>query len=113
MFDANAAHIKEGEKFFAEVHAVDAQLTTMGVKCGDIVLCEHVTKSEGSLRDNLISKIYTGKDSAPLNWHYDIHSEDWSWMVYSGDPNGNGFINDKYKQKALDFLGGEWGATND
>ena len=107
MFDANAAHIKEGEKFFAEIHAVDAQLTTMGVKCGDIVLCEHVTKSGGSPRDNLTSRVYVSNSAEPVNWHYDVKSEDWSWMVYSGRPNGNGFINDKYKKKALEFLGGE------
>lgn len=34
--------------------------------------------------------------------------EEWCWLVYSGRPNGNGFICDRWKKKALNFLGGEW-----
>lgn len=64
MFDANAAHIKEGELFFAEVHSVSEELHDKGVMKGSIILCEHVKKE--------------------------------------------GFISEEWKQKALDFLGGEW-----
>lgn len=107
MFDANASHIKEGEQFFAEVHATDRQLRDRGIKEGDLLLCEHVLKSNERPRDNLISKIWVSKDSEPFEWRHDL-SDEWSWMVYSGRPNGMGFIRDFWKQKALDFLGGKW-----
>lgn len=34
--------------------------------------------------------------------------DDYSFFVYSGCPDGTGFISEEWKQKALDFLGGEW-----
>lgn len=108
MFDANAAHINCGERFFAEVHATDAQLEAMGVNCGDILICVHKEKSGGRMRINESSLIYTSINSEPKEWRYDSKSEDWSWMVYSGRPSGNGFISDKWKDKALEFLGGSW-----
>ena len=107
MFDANAAHIKCGELFFAEIHAVDAQLTKFGIKCGDIVLCKHEVKGE-SLRENVKSLVFTSVKCDGYEWNFDERSDDWSWMVYSGRPNGNGFINDKWKSKALEFMGGNW-----
>lgn len=108
MFDANAAHIKIGEKFFAEVHATDKQLEDAGVKVGDILLCEHVEKGDKCPRENLLSKFKTSKCEVSRDWVYDEDSDDWSWLVYSGRPNGNGFISDKWKEKALNFMGGEW-----
>lgn len=109
MFDANAAHIKCGEKFFAEVHATDEQLKSMGINCGDIILCEHVDKGE-SPRENAKSMVFTSKGCKGREWLFDERSEDWSWMVYSGRPSGGGFIDDKWKSKALEFMGGCWEA---
>ena len=106
MFDANAAHIKEDEKFFAEVHAIDSQLECAGIKVGDIVLCEHIEKT--SPRGNLVSKVWLCNQSDPIKWLFNPAAEDWAWLVYSGRPNGKGFINENWKQKALDFLGGNW-----
>ena len=37
----------------------------------------------------------------------DLFDED-SFFVYSGCPDGTGFISEEWKQKALDFLGGKW-----
>jgi hypothetical protein len=108
MFDANAAHIPCGELFFAEVHAVDAQIKSFGVSAGDIVLCKHNLKSGDRFRVNDSSMIITCMGGSENEWLFDEHSDDWSWLVYSGRPSGNGFINDKWKSKALDFLGGEW-----
>lgn len=107
MFDANAAHIKEGELFFAEVHGTDLQLLDAGIKCGDIILCSHVKKSEGRPRENLISNIWVEKNSDPIKWIAN-YSDEWSWMVYSGRPDGTGFINDQWKAKALAFMGGKF-----
>lgn len=107
MFDANAAHIKCGELFFVEIHEVDNQLESIGLKCGDVVLCKHKTKGN-SPRENVTSILFTSKNCKGYEWHFEEKSEDWSWMVYSGRPNGNGFINDGWRNKALDFLGGQW-----
>lgn len=107
MFDANAAHIKEGELFFAEVHGTDSQLLNAGIKYGDIILCSHVKKTEGRPRENLISNIWASKESEPSKWIYD-GSDEWSWMVYSGRPDGTGFINEQWKAKALAFMGGKF-----
>lgn len=108
MFDANAAHIPVGELFFVEVHCVDSQLKEHGIKQGDIILCQHVEKSKEVCRENLISNIFTGIESDPFDWIGDFSRDDWSWMVYSGRPNGNDFIDNKWKAKALAFLGGKW-----
>ena len=104
MFDANARYIKEGELFFAEVHSVDDQLSSAGIKCGDILLCSHITKNG---RENTLSKIWYNLDQPPLMWGC-LAGEEWCWLVYSGCPDGDDFICDKWKKKALNFLGGEW-----
>lgn len=129
MFDANAAYINIGEKFFAEVHELDSQLKAFGIKKGDIVVCEHVKKSEFSERDNLESLIWTSMDSDPFVWKskplprrgvvFDAMPsdipEDWreSSMVYSGVLDGDGFISMDWEAKALEFLGGKWLDTPD
>lgn len=114
MFDANAAHIKCGQLFFAEIHSVDSQLEAMGVQFGDIVLVKHAEKSGERLRINASSAIYKSKDCQGEEWRHDKRNDDdWSWMVYSGRPDGSGFIHDKWKQKALAFLGGRWESKND
>lgn len=109
MFDANAAYIKIGEKFFAEVHEVDQQLVAAGVKVGDIILCEHVEKTDNRPVENAKSKFWRSLDSEPIEWLGD-GDPDWSWMKYSGRPNGQGFICERWKAKALEFMGGSWDA---
>jgi hypothetical protein len=107
MFDANAAHINIGEIFFAEVHSTDAQLESMGVAVGDIVLCSHISNLVGMPRFNYQTKIWTSIDSEPNIYTYTHNTDSWSWMVYSGRINGKGFINDEWKNKAKEFLCGE------
>lgn len=107
MFDANAAHIKEGELFFAEVHSLNESLYWKGVKKGSIVLCEHVEKEGYRFRDNVDTKIWTSIGAT--HFHHNAKEDGrGSWLVYSGRPNGKGFICEEWKKKALDFLGGEW-----
>ncbi|MEH0791541.1 hypothetical protein KW882_04580 [Vibrio parahaemolyticus] len=108
MFDANAGYIEIGRKFFAEVHAIDDQLAQAGIREGDIVLCEHVAKSEVSERFNTLTKIWQKKDSTPVEWVWDFDSDSWASLVYSGRPDGDGFIDECWSRMALDFLGGEW-----
>lgn len=111
MFDANAAHIKEGELFFAEVHGADSQLLSAGIHNGDIIMVSHVAKSLGRPRDNLLSKIWKSKECDPIEWTSN-GSREFSWMVYSGRPDGTGFINDQWKAKALAFMGGNFEKIN-
>lgn len=109
MFDANAAHIPVGQKFFAEVHSTNDELLEYGIKRGDIILCEHVLKEGVRERDNVDTFIWT--NTSEEGFHFNSKaSEGWCWLVYSGRPNGKGFICEEWKQKALDFLGGEWNA---
>lgn len=106
MFDANAAHIQVGQKFFAEVHATDEVLDKLGVKAGSIVLVEHEKKEGHKLRHNVGSWLWLSRDAEPV-YYNPKDAEEFGWLVYSGRPNGNGFINDKWKAKALEFIG-EW-----
>lgn len=114
MFDANAAGIPIGEKFFAEVHSVNAKLCGFGIVKGDIVLCEHVTKKHDKFSENPThTKIWTQQDKEVT--HYDYYENvvtTYGSLVYSGRPNGEGFMDTyegrRYKQKALTFMNGEW-----
>lgn len=112
MFDANAVGVEVGKKFFAEVHSVNAELCKMGIVRGDIILCEYVKKITSGkwCEDATNTKIWTEQDKYLGHYYYDDSSSelDYGLMVYSGCPDGTGFISDKWKQKALDFLGGKW-----
>lgn len=108
MFDANASHIPCGQLFFAEVQALDSQLRQFGVNAGDLLLCEHVEKSGYRGRVNKQTKIYRSINLAPFVWMQNNGHCDFSWMVYSGRPDGSGFIDDKWESKAIEFLGGSW-----
>lgn len=111
MFDANASGVKIGKKFFVEVHSVNAELTKMGVVQGDILLCEHVHKTPNRFcEENTLTYIWTKQDGENRTYRYnDSEAENgYGLMVYSGCPDGNGFISDEWKAKALDFLGGTW-----
>ncbi|MFV8383403.1 hypothetical protein ACNO5E_04775 [Vibrio parahaemolyticus] len=108
MFDANADHIPLGQRFFAEVHGVNSQLEEAGIARGDIVLCEHVEKSSDRIVRSLLTKIWVSMAAEPVTYRYEPIHKDWSWMVYSGRPDGRGFIDEAWKAKALMFLNGEW-----
>jgi hypothetical protein len=112
MFDANAAHIPVGKKFFAQVDSVNPQLCKLGIVKGDIILCEHTTKVKDGKWSKKIThtKIWTKQDKEKGHYDYDdsVTEFPFGWLKYSGCPDGTGFICDKWKQKALDFLGGEW-----
>tara|TARA_Y100001956_G_C4102908_1_gene178536 strand:- start:170 stop:511 length:342 start_codon:yes stop_codon:yes gene_type:complete len=111
MFDANAVGIPVGKKFFAEVHSVNAELAKMGIIKGDIILCEHIEKVKSGkwCEETVNTKIWTKQDKDSGHYFYDDSKESgYGLLVYSGCPDGTGFINDAWKQKALDFLGGEW-----
>ena len=108
MFDANAAHIKLGEIFFAEVHESDHQIKSMGISVGDIVLCSHISNLDDRPRFNHQTKIWTNFNSEPSIYTFSYGLDDNAWLIYSGRPNGAGFICDDWKAKAKEFLGGHW-----
>lgn len=108
MFDANANGVDVGVRFFAEVYDVDTALSKMGVKPYDIVLCEHVPKTEKRGVLYPTAKIWRSLDTAPFLWTGKIKVNECSLLVYSGVTDGSGFISKKWRAKALDFLGGSW-----
>lgn len=111
MFDANASHLPDGKLFFAECHGIDPKNPVL-VKLlteGKNYLCEKVGDNPHDCKFRIFL------NSSKRDWitlAEDFHNEDafddFSFFVYSGCPDGTGFINDEWKQKALDFLGGEW-----
>lgn len=108
MFDAIAAHVNIGDLFFAEVHVVSHELSIYGVKVGDIILCRHLTKTDDCLKKNVLTHVWVNKDDKPIEYRSILEGEDMSWLVYSGNAKGGGFICDHWMAKALAFLGGEW-----
>jgi len=108
MFDANAAHIPIGEKFFAEVHETNLQLRQMGIEVDDIVLCQHVKKSGHRSRTIDHTLIWINFNEEPVGYYDSAKGDEWAWLVYSGRMDGTGFICDGWKLAALEFLGGEW-----
>ena len=115
MFDANARHLPNGLLFFAECHNLNPESMTLRklLKEGNIYLCEKV----GDNPYKCEIKIYlnsTRKDYITVKIDHDDESTfDWySLFVYSGRPDGTGFIDNEWKQKALAFLGGEWEKKN-
>ena len=111
MVDTNARHIPVGEKFFDEVHSVNPQLCGIGVVKGDILLCEHtaVSQDKYGFIEVVATRIWTHQDNTPYEYNHHSAEKPYGWLVYSGRPNGKGFISDMWKQKALEFLGGKWG----
>lgn len=112
MFDANAAHIPCGVLFFAQVDSSNEELISQGVSAGDIILCKHIEKGGERNRDILLTEVYTSqlvmfyyKEQEFQESRIDLS---YGWLRYSGLPCGNGFIDDHWKEKALEFLGGEW-----
>ncbi|CAH9013690.1 conserved hypothetical protein [Vibrio phage 496E54-1] len=113
MFDANARGIPQGRKFFVEAHSINRQYKTYRklLKKGEVYLCEKIEGDE----HEVIMHLYlnsTCRDYIVIKENF--HEEDCfdydSLFVYSGRPDGSGFLKQEQvqKQKALDFLGGEW-----
>lgn len=108
MFDANASHVGIGEKIFVEVHGSSEFLEGKGINSGDILLCEHVLKSGERLSVNNHSRLWKENGGEHVDYLCDSDGNDFAWLVYSGRPNGKGFISKAWKGKALKFLGGSW-----
>ena len=108
MFDANAAGVDVGEYFFAEVHSANRKLKELGVKDGSIILCQHQRKSDGRFGRGDHTKVWVSNESVGQDYFGSVLSGGSSFLVYSGLPNGEGFICKDWMAKALEFLGGAW-----
>lgn len=111
MFDANARYLPDGKLFFAECHGVNPKNKVMTdlLRKGENYLCRKMGEDPNKCQ----FIIYL--DNSRKGWYLfdmDFDNEDdfdfYSLFVYSGCPDGTGFISEEWKQKALDFLGGEW-----
>lgn len=111
MFDANARYLPDGELFFAECHSIDhnSYILSRSLKEGNIYLCEKVSNDPHKCKFRIFLDD-TKEDYLTVgeNLHNEENFDYDSLFVYSGCPDGNGFINNDWKQKALDFLGGQW-----
>lgn len=111
MFDANARHLPDGKLFFVECHSIDPNNRVLSklLSEGENYLCEKIGSNPHECQFRVFLN-YTKRDY--INIKVDFEDEEdfdyYSFFVYSGCPDGTGFISDEWKQKALDFLGGEW-----
>ena len=90
MFDANMKYLPKGWKFFAEVSGAKGALANLGLKCGDIVQCHMLNESENNPCVDLLinGKITTIQNYKKGHGWYDR-------LVYSGNLDGSGFIEEE------------------
>ncbi len=98
MLDANARYIPKGVKFFVAGHVSEESiLIGLGVKSNKPYLCKMIDNSNKYPRFSI--KV-NGKV------HVVKYKCDYSFLVYQGTPNGNGFIRDKAKAACEKVIGG-------
>lgn len=111
MFDANARHLPDGKLFFAECHSIDPDNKVLFklLSSGKNYLCEKIGDDPYDCQFRVFLNS-TKRDHITMvvDFEDEENFDCYSLFVYSGCPNGTGFISDEWKQKALDFLGGEW-----
>lgn len=111
MFDANARHLSDGKLFFAECHSVNPERGILSkiLKSGEVYLCEKIGDDPYQCKFLIyLNSTKKGYVSVGVDFEDEENFDDYSLFVYSGCPDGSGFISEEWKQKALDFLGGEW-----
>lgn len=107
MFDANAGYASVGKKFFATISSVNSKMKECGISSGNLVICEHIEKD--NKRDNKLSLIWFNKTEKPIEYRESIEElDDFALICYEGNLDGTGFIDNSTKNKALEFLGGNW-----
>ncbi|WP_199438587.1 hypothetical protein [Vibrio owensii] len=104
MLDGNAAGVDLGELYFLEVHEPGKKLRECGIVSGQILLCQNIKVSD----DGASCKIWVENHGEPIHVIVGSNIDDYCMLVYSGTPDGGGFIDPVWKEKALKFLGGEW-----
>ncbi|CAL9988185.1 hypothetical protein VPHK469_0125 [Vibrio phage K469] len=106
IIDANARGVQLGKEYFGEVHSA-GNLSNYGVKNGDAVLCRNILKRKGEALIISVTYKVDGVLRTTLIREDDRH-ELTGWIAYSGTPNGRNFINDVWRNRALQFLNDKW-----
>ena len=102
MFDANMRYLDKGRTFFAKVHyCSNCRLYDLGIRGGDILLCEMMTQSE----DNPEVKITLDTVDVVVESNEEYAE---SWLVYEGRTDGSGFIDSQSREKAKKMIGEWW-----
>tara|TARA_R110000764_G_scaffold30687_1_gene70940 strand:- start:12730 stop:13065 length:336 start_codon:yes stop_codon:yes gene_type:complete len=97
MLDANARYIPKGIKFFVAGYVSEESiLVGLGVESNKPYLCKMMDNSNDKPRFSI--KV-NGKV------HVVKYKSDYSFLVYQGTPNGNGFIRDKSKNECKKLIG--------
>ena len=98
MFDSNMRHLPKGMIFFAEIHSIvsGSKLYDLGYTVGDVILCKMISKGH----DNPAILVDGVQITSNESWFITV--------VYSGNSDGSGFIDDMSKEKALRIAGGQW-----
>lgn len=102
MFDANMRHLYKGKDFFAELSGITKEhpLHKLGISGrGRVVLCKMLSDED----ENPVVRFYNKEDYIDIS---DSESGMGSWIVYSGNKDLTGFINDKSKEAAKQILEG-------
>ena len=100
MFDANMTHLPNGKEFFGKIHYLSANkddaLTKLGYKTGDLVQCVMLGEDNKNPKVKIVMAV--GESTMTPNTTEDC------WIVYEGDWDGSGFIDDDSKEKAAKIL---------
>ena len=100
MFDANMRYLPYGHDFFAKVSGItkDHPLHKLKIR-GRIILCKMLS----GCHENPTVRFYNGEDFIDIT---DGQSGRGSWIVYEGNKDGTGFINEESKRQAEQLIGG-------
>lgn len=111
MFDANARYLPDGKLFFAECRSLNPESFILNrlLKTGKVYLCEKLGDNPDTCKFRIFLNS-TKKDylTVGVDFNKGENLDYYTLFVYSGCPDGSGFICNKLRSEALDFLGGEW-----
>tara|TARA_Y100001963_G_C6738848_1_gene427831 strand:+ start:761 stop:1183 length:423 start_codon:yes stop_codon:yes gene_type:complete len=91
LFDANMRYLPANKMFFAEIHRAGPALEEKGFKAGQVVVCK--------MLDDSNVEAYRGSNSYRLDDRTDGYK---TLLVYAGNFDLTGFIDDKVRDKAKD-----------
>tara|TARA_R110000764_G_scaffold132941_2_gene220850 strand:+ start:3165 stop:3479 length:315 start_codon:yes stop_codon:yes gene_type:complete len=97
MFDANAAYIKKGRKFFVDIYSVSDRLKAKGINKGDLILC-HMLNDDNE--NPCVDMMVNGKTITVCGG--DDYCD--NWFVYAGSEDLTDFICKVTKNRAKQYL---------
>lgn len=99
MFDANVAYIPKGRKFFVAVYTVSDLLKAKGINKGDLIFCHMLNETN---QNPCVDMLINGKMLAVCASNDGDYID--NWFVYAGRPDGNGFICEKTRKRAMKMM---------